>query len=197
LPGHQLAGQGAVTFQIANIFNSTPNTLLNSDQLPTSLSDIDLSAANDTTVYVLSDYPTYPPGRYGFFVSIDRNSIRLAPRVSAGIPVTIDIKSGSFPNSINPKSNGVIPVAILTTNTFDATTVDPLSIKFGPNGATEAQGRGHNEDVDGDGDLDLVLHFRTQETGIQCGDTSSSVTGQTFDGQGIEGSDSIKTVGCK
>ena len=53
------------------------------------------------------------------------------------------------------------------------------------------------EDADGDGDLDLILHFKTQETGIQCGDTSAFLTGETFDGQAVEGSDSIKTAGCK
>lgn len=113
------------------------------------------------------------------------------------IPVAIDIEPGSFPNSINPRSKGVIPVAILTTDTFAATTVDPLSVAFGPNGAVEAHGRGHIEDADGDGDLDLVLHFRTQDTGIQCGNTSASLTGETFSGQAIEGSDSIKTSGCE
>jgi hypothetical protein len=113
------------------------------------------------------------------------------------ILVSIDIKPGSDTNPINPKSKGVIPVAILTTNTFDATTVDPLSVQFGPDGATEAHGRGHIEDANGDGRLDLVLHFNTKETGIQCGDTSASLTGKTFNGQAIEGSDSIKTVGCK
>jgi len=111
--------------------------------------------------------------------------------------IAIDIKPGSLPNSINPRSNGVIPVAILTTPTFDATTVDPLTVRFGPNGAVEAHGRGHIEDADRDGDLDLVLHFRTQDTGIVCGDTSASLTGETFSGQAIEGSDSIRTVGCK
>jgi hypothetical protein len=110
--------------------------------------------------------------------------------------VDIDIKPGSDPNSINPNSRGVIPVAILTTNGFDATTVDPLSVRFGPNGATETHNRGHIEDVDGDGDDDMLLHFRTEETGIQCGDTSVSLTGQTSDGTLIEGSDSIVTVGC-
>ena len=113
------------------------------------------------------------------------------------ITAEIDIKPGSFPNSINLKSKGVIPLAILTTANFDATTIDPLTVKFGPNGATESHGRGHIEDVDNDGDQDLVLHFKTQETGISCGETSASLIGETIDGQMIEGADSIKTVGCK
>ena len=90
----------------------------------------------------------------------------------------------------------MIPVAILTTDTFDATTVDPLSVQFGPNEATEAHGKGHIEDANGDGEPDLVLHFKTQATGIQCGDTSASLTGKTVDSEPIEGSDAIKTVGC-
>jgi hypothetical protein len=111
--------------------------------------------------------------------------------------VEIDIKPGSDSNSINPKSRGVIPVSILTTEDFDATTVDPLSVEFGPTGAIEGHGRGHIEDIDGDGDFDLMLHFRTEETGIQCGDISASLTGATFGGQAIEGFDSIKTTGCR
>ena len=91
----------------------------------------------------------------------------------------------------------MISVAILTTSTFDATTVDPLSVKFGPNEAIEAHGRGHIEDVNGDGQFDLVLHFNTQHTGIQCGDTSAVLTGKTFSGQAIAGFDSIQTVGCE
>jgi hypothetical protein len=48
--------------------------------------------------------------------------------------------------------------------------------------------------VDGDGDLDMVLHFKTQETGIQAGDTEACLIGETVDGQAIEGCDAIVTV---
>lgn len=61
--------------------------------------------------------------------------------VPAGI-VDIDTKPGSYPNSVNPKRKGVIPVDILTTEEFDATAVDPLSVRFGPDGAIESHGRG-------------------------------------------------------
>lgn len=119
------------------------------------------------------------------------------------IPVTIDIKPGEFPNSINPNSQGVIPVAILTTtamdNTaaFDATAVDPTTVHFGRTGTEAAPVQDALEDVDGDGDIDMILHFNTQDTGIQCGHTSATLTGQIFDGQTIHGTDSIETVGCK
>ena len=48
------------------------------------------------------------------------------------------------------------------------------------------------KDVDGDGDTDMILDFNTQATDIQCGDTSASLTGETFSGQMIQGSDSVK-----
>lgn len=115
----------------------------------------------------------------------------------ASILSDIDIKPSSLRNTLNPANNGVIPVAILTSETFDAATVDPASVQFGPNGAGRAHRTRHLEDVDGDGDLDLLLHFKTLETGIQCGDTSGLLVGMTFEGQFIQGSDTINTVGCQ
>ena len=40
-----------------------------------------------------------------------------------GLPVNIDIKPGSETNTINLGSKGNVPVAILSTTVFDATTV--------------------------------------------------------------------------
>ena len=108
--------------------------------------------------------------------------------------VDIDIKPGSDTNSVNLKSNGVIPVAILTTPSFDATQVDVSTIKFGSSQATETHGKGHFEDIDNDGDTDLVLHFKTQETGIQDTDTQACLTGITLSGVPIQGCNSIQIV---
>jgi hypothetical protein len=76
--------------------------------------------------------------------------------------VQIDIKPGSDGNPINLASQGVLAVAILTTDDFDAALVDASRVVFAGAGAVHSA----MEDVDGDGDLDMVLHFRVQETNL-------------------------------
>ena len=105
------------------------------------------------------------------------------------LAVTIDVKPGSDTNPVNLKSKGVIPVAILGADDFDASEVDGSTVVFA--GASPDHGEGHLEDVDQDGDLDWVGHFRTQDTSIGAGDTEAGLTGQTNDGQDLEGSDVI------
>lgn len=125
------------------------------------------------------------------------NLLSISTLFSFPVAAVIDIKPGSDPNSINVKSRGKIAVAILTTDTLDATSVDPATVLFGRTGTEAAPVHFALENVDGDEDTDMVLHFNTWATGIQCGDTSASLTGETFSGQMIQGSDSIKTAGCK
>jgi hypothetical protein len=42
----------------------------------------------------------------------------------------------------------------------------------------------------------LLLFSKTAESGIACGDTTASLSGATYAGQAITGTDAIKTVGC-
>jgi hypothetical protein len=126
-------------------------------------------------------------------------NVIFASPVTVEIPlptVTVDIKPGTLPNSINPSSRGVLPVAILTTDRLDATTVDPTTVRFGAEGSEAAPGRFKLEDIDGDGKLDLLLHFNTLDTGIACGTTSATLTGTTLRSEAIVGFDSVETVGC-
>jgi hypothetical protein len=148
---------------------------------------------------VLPEYLGGPCGHtYQFYVeNVQRTMWTYGPyfTFSCDITITLDIKPGSFPNSINPRNQGVIPVAILSTSTFDAATVEPDSLKFGPSLASPRQFA--LEDVNNDGSPDLMLHFDTQATGIQCGDGTASLAGLTKTGKVIKGTDAIKTVGCK
>ena len=142
--------------------------------------------------------PAAPIGQQNVFIGALGLEIARSTR-----SIAINIKPGGDRNSINPGSKGKIPLAILTTNiadgdssNFDAMQVDPSTVVFGPNGAAQSHRRGHIADIDGDGDADLILHFNTQETGIQCRDIEATLTGETFGGQLISGSDAISTVGC-
>lgn len=114
-------------------------------------------------------------------------------------PVQIDIKPGSTINSINLGAKGSVPVAILTTPDFNATTalIDLETLRFAgaqlrvkPNGSFQAS----EEDVNGDGILDLLLHFETQELDLTADDVSATLTGQLTDGTLFIGTDTIRVV---
>lgn len=122
------------------------------------------------------------------------------------IPVDTDIKPGSDPNSISLGNQGVIPVAILTTSSFNAADVDPTTVTAGNDDgndtpvATRKNGSlmANLEDVDGDGDIDMILHFGTQAL-VANGDVDASTTqlvlnGKTMGGTPIQGSDAVNIV---
>ena len=116
----------------------------------------------------------------------------------------IDIKPGSDPNSINLKSKGVVPVAILGSAIFDVTTVNVTTLVFGPDSATPAHDltdpivyADHLQDVNLDGYLDLVCHFKTQEVGLDGNSLDATLSGETNDGEAFSGWDFVNIVGKK
>lgn len=113
--------------------------------------------------------------------------------------VEIDIKPGSDTNPINPGSNGVIPVAILTTEDFDAADVDPSTVSLAGQGVA-VRGKAEKlmarlEDVDGDGDADLVVQVETNVGEGQAWESGTvELTGETYEGHAIIGYDDIIVV---
>ncbi|MBI5707365.1 MAG: hypothetical protein HZC36_10300 [Armatimonadetes bacterium] len=99
-----------------------------------------------------------------------------------GYPVEIDIKPASTVNSINLGSNGVIPVVIYSSETFDATTIDPASVLLADSGI-KVRGNGTYQysltDVDGDGLRDMVVQISTVGIQLSQGDTEAVLTAMT------------------
>ena len=111
-------------------------------------------------------------------------------------PVDISLKPGATePVPINPKSHGKIPVAILSTASFDATAIDTTSLTFGRTGQEKSLAFCNSgEDVNGDGRTDVVCHFETQSTGFKSGDTLGILMGKTTQGSPVIGQQAITTV---
>ncbi|MBN1858241.1 hypothetical protein JW848_03440 [Candidatus Bipolaricaulota bacterium] len=146
---------------------------------------------------------SWPPDGWGNSLLTTQWALLVLEYVVPPYEILIDIKPGSFPNSINPGQNGTIPVALLSTPEFDATTVEPDSLTFGRTGGEDSLAyRGKKnprpqvgyEDVNGDGLLDLVAHFVAETCGFLAGDELGHLRGETFDGLSIFGSDSVRTV---
>ena len=135
----------------------------------------------DDTLYVVGGYPAGAANE----------------AFSPFLPIPIDIKPGDANNTVNLRSNGTILVAILSSASFGATTVDPATVKFA-GAAVATQGRGTPmtsvADLNRDGRVDLLLHFRTQDLQLTPASTEAVLKGKTFSGQLIRGTDSIRLV---
>ena len=105
-------------------------------------------------------------------------------------PVSIDIKPGSYPNSINLKSKGRVTVAIINTGDFDINMIDPGTAVF----ACASPVHSNIEDVDGDGDQDLMLQFKTQDLCMDALTTEATLTCTSNDGTILMGTDDVRIV---
>jgi hypothetical protein len=132
------------------------------------------------------------PSEGQVFFNASRLDVLALPEISADI----DIRPANGSDPFNPKSNGVVRVAILTTGHLDATKVNAATVRFGATGTEAASVHTVLTDVDGDGDIDMVVHVRSQETRIACGTSLAVLKGQTLSGEAFRGQGGLRTVGC-
>jgi hypothetical protein len=121
------------------------------------------------------------------------------PLGQQAIKVTVDVKPGDS-NTVNLRSRGTTPVAIYSTDSFDASTLDPQKLTLAggtvavrPNGTVQAS----LEDVNGDGRLDLVVHVYTETMNYQAltGQNGTvTLEGRTYNGELVRGTDSVRIV---
>jgi hypothetical protein len=133
----------------------------------------------------------------------------------AVMPVKVDVMPRSCPNPLNVNSRGVLPVAILGTDSFDVTDIVPATTKVKVEVVEVAPLRWALKDVatpyngaflEGaldcttagrDGFDDLVLFFDRREVVAAIGEVSDgdvlelTVTGELLDGTPIEGYDFV------
>ena len=105
--------------------------------------------------------------------------------------VNIDVKPGQTKDSrLNPKSRGVIPVAILSKEGFKPLEIDQSSLGFGSSGDEQSLQGCHKQgkDLNGDGVPDLVCNFDNEKANFEVGETTGVVKGKAagkmFEGRG-------------
>lgn len=153
----------------------------------------------------------YLPGNYRYvrLTPIANTGGFNEPEIDAvmgiGPKVLMDIKPGSCPNPFNLKAKGVLPVALLTSDTFDATAVDPATVLLEgvapirwsvEDVATPFAGEECECTEDGpDGWDDLALKFDRQEIAAALGIPSHvvtlTITGMLWDGTPFAATDCI------
>jgi hypothetical protein len=111
--------------------------------------------------------------------------------------VFVDIKPGSDPNCFNANGQGVIPVAVLGSESLYVSDIDQTTLSFG---GADVRVRGNKgpfcglEDVNSDGFDDIVCHFEDNPDYWEPGQDDATLSGKLLDGTEFEGTDSICIV---
>ena len=142
------------------------------------------------------------------------NVVEPPPRV----PVAVDIKPQSCPNPLSTKDKGVLPVAILGSEAFDVTQIDPASVRLEGGRPPQVGAGGYSHALRAlprqgrylrlqrsrpDGFLDLTLKFNVQEVVAALGEVNDGdvlvlqLTGnllEEYGGTPIVGEDVVRII---
>ncbi len=118
--------------------------------------------------------------------------------------VTIDIRPGTDDNVVVLHSCGVVPVAFITDENFDAALIDPATITLSgasfDDGIVKVWGcrkkhvMAHLCDIDGDGDKDLVAFIDIRKLAEHDIEAVCEIGAKTYDGYVVSGYDTIRII---
>jgi len=123
-----------------------------------------------------------------------------ADPLPTAIPVDLDVRPFSDGNVVNAWSMGKLPVAVLSTPTFDAASIDPSTVLLSgarPVCCRDGRPMLFVRDVDEDGDDDLILFFTPREIDVVGDPAVVCLTGTTADGTDVEGTDVLNLAECE
>lgn len=107
--------------------------------------------------------------------------------------VAIDLKPGDSQNFLKSRARGSVSVAVLGSPSFDVTTVDPRTLRFGPGGSRGWPRRAIRRDVNGDAEIDLVAWYGLRKAELSRGAEQACLRWQTRDGTPYQGCDVIRS----
>ena len=135
----------------------------------------------------------------GFFLANPSAAYAQEMTCPSHVLVDVDVKPGETPNKINLSAKGVLPVAVLTTQDFDASQFTPEMAHLSDGiVAMDCSGpmavRWNYSDVNKDGLADLVFFFPVQDLNLTSNTTEVMLMAHgSYDSQVIHimGTDSV------
>jgi hypothetical protein len=157
---------------------------------------LDYPGAHETVAHGINDSGAI----VGYFSNLSGTHGFLAIPAAGLMSVAIGIRPWSNNNLINYKGWGLIPVAILSSTTFDAFEATDLdTLTFGHTGYEKSLAfcSPWDWDINFDGYADLLCFFRTSAAEFQCGDTQATLKGTTGGGTSFEGKAAVRIYPCR
>jgi hypothetical protein len=155
--------------------------------------------ASDLFLIGNGPYKFEAPGPGTLFLGINAGDV-CGTSGSFSVSVMLPVKiAGLAGGSLTVhKAGGVVPIAILSSSTFDARKINPATLSFAA-GKLQLFGTAdpsscHAADANGDGLPDMVCAFRADTSLAEAGTGLAVVQGRTLDGMPIRGETAINIV---